>query len=84
VSGWIAQQQRDVRRIRNLRKSLVRSRRKQQNIEDAAEAGCRQISKARGFYVNGHPIIPTANVTLREGEIERARARGSELTRLLE
>jgi hypothetical protein len=42
-------------------------------------AGYLPIAKARGFYVTGHPIKPTADGTLREGEVERARLWGMEL-----
>jgi hypothetical protein len=42
-------------------------------------AGYRPLAKVRGFYVSGHPIKPTSDGTLRDGEIERARLWGAEL-----
>jgi len=45
--------------------------------------GYQPLSKACGFYVSGHPIIPTSNGTLRQGEKERARQWGAELARLM-
>jgi hypothetical protein len=50
-------------------------------LKELQKAGYQPVSKARGFYVTGHPIIPTANGTLREGELERARQWGAELAR---
>lgn len=46
-------------------------------------AGYLPITKARGFYVTGHPIKPTADGTLREGESERARLWGVELAKAM-
>ncbi len=46
-------------------------------------AGYRKIAKARGFYVGGGRVVPSADGILRSGEIQRAREWGAELARLM-
>ena len=47
-------------------------------------AGYRPIAKACGFFVSGHPLKPTSDGTLRDGETERARLWGVELARAMD
>jgi hypothetical protein len=47
------------------------------------QAGYKPIAKSRGFYVTGHPVKPTTDGTLREGEEERARLWGAELAKAM-
>lgn len=47
-------------------------------------AGYHPVAKARGFFVSGHPLKPTSDGTLRDGETERARLWGAELARAME
>lgn len=47
-------------------------------------AGYRPIARPRGFFVSGHPLRPTTDGTLRDGETERARLWGAELARAME
>jgi hypothetical protein len=46
-------------------------------------AGYQPVARARGFFVSGHRLKPTADGTLCAGEVERARQWGSELRRAL-
>jgi flavodoxin len=47
-------------------------------------AGYRPLVRPRGFYVSGHPIRPTTDGTLVEGELDRARAWGVSLAQTME
>jgi hypothetical protein len=47
-------------------------------------AGYQPVAKARGFFVSGHRLKPTADGTLCDGEVERARQWGSQLRRAME
>lgn len=53
-------------------------------LQGLQRAGYRPVAKARGFFVSGHPLKPTTDGTLRDGEIERARLWGMELRRAME
>ncbi len=46
-------------------------------------AGFRRLTEARGFYVTGHRIVPTASGVLRPGEVDRAREWGAQLARMM-
>jgi hypothetical protein len=46
-------------------------------------AGYQPVARARGFFVSGHRLKPTADGTLCDGEVERARQWGKELRRAL-
>ena len=46
-------------------------------------AGYRRLTNARGFFVSGHRIVPTASGVLRPGEVDRAREWGAELARMM-
>jgi hypothetical protein len=48
-----------------------------------AQPGFQALARPRGFYVTGHPILPTTNGVLRDGEAERARQWGAELARAM-
>jgi hypothetical protein len=43
----------------------------------------RRLTETRGFYVTGHPIVPTASGVLRPGEVDRAREWGAQLARMM-
>lgn len=47
-------------------------------------AGYRRLTNARGFFVSGHRIVPTASGVLRPGEVDRAREWGAELARMMD
>jgi hypothetical protein len=47
-------------------------------------AGYRRLTDARGFFVSGHRIVPTASGVLRPGEIDRARQWGAELAKRMD
>ncbi|HAF70119.1 MAG: Flavodoxin [Acetothermia bacterium 64_32] len=53
-------------------------------LKGLKRAGYKPIAKPRGFFVGGHRLKPTADGTLRDGEIERARQWGAELARAME
>jgi hypothetical protein len=46
-------------------------------------AGYQPVARARGFFVSGHHLKPTADGTLCDGEVERALQWGRELRRAL-
>jgi hypothetical protein len=46
-------------------------------------AGYRRLTGARGFFVTGHRIVPTANGVLRRGEVDRAREWGAQLASMM-
>ncbi len=53
-------------------------------LQALKRAGYRPVAKARGFFVSGHPLKPTTDGTLCDGEIERARLWGMELRQAVE
>jgi hypothetical protein len=53
-------------------------------LQGLQRAGYQPVAKARGFFVSGHPLKPTTDGTLCDGEIERARLWGMELRRAME
>jgi len=53
-------------------------------LQGLKRAGYHPVAKARGFFVSGHPLRPTTDGTLRDGETERARLWGVELARAME
>lgn len=46
-------------------------------------AGYAPLMDPRGFYVTGHPILPRTNGVLCDGEAERARRWGADLSRAM-
>lgn len=46
-------------------------------------AGYRPIAKALGFIVGGHPLWPSTDGTLLDGEVERARLWGAQLAQAM-
>jgi hypothetical protein len=53
-------------------------------LQKLKRAGYQPVARARGFFVSGHPLRPTTDGTLRDGETERARLWGVELARAME
>lgn len=52
-------------------------------LDGLKRAGYIPIAKAQGFFVGGHPIKPTTDGRLCDGEIERAQLWGIELARMM-
>jgi hypothetical protein len=53
-------------------------------LRSLQRAGYQPVARARGFFVSGHRLKPTADGTLCDGEVERARQWGEELRRVME
>ncbi len=52
-------------------------------VRGLERAGYRRLTNPRGFFVGGHPIVPTASGVLRPGEIDRAREWGVHLASMM-